>query len=151
MSTTGRWILLGVVFFSMLSFSFVRAQTEPTEVSLTIKNSFNQNGCYFVFLSDNSHFKIKQVLIQQGTGWFGKNTYFDPTSSWLIGDPVSIQRTGEQDWPFQIINLHTQESAFADLVNFEAEENNRMQDTLKDLLKVLKEMQSDLSAIKNAM
>lgn len=158
MSTTGRWILLGVVFFSMLSFSFVKAQTESTEDSLTIKSRFFQGNRHFVFLSDNSQFvvKIDRILIQEKTSWFGmdKYDYFNPTSSWLIGDPVSIKRTGEQDWPFQITNLQTQESAFADVVNLEAEKSNRMQnmqDTLEGLLKVLKEIQSDLSAIKSAI
>lgn len=148
MNTLVRSILLGFVFFSMLPFLLVKVQAEPTEVSLTVKSSFCLDDQYYVCLSDNSHFVLNKVLIHKGSGWFGVDKYGNPAASWLIGDPVSIQRTGEYEWPFQIVNLYTQQDAFAALVNFEARNYERMQDKLRDLLNVLKEIQNDLSIIK---
>lgn len=148
MNTLGRSILLRFVFFSMLSFFSVKVQAEPTEVSLTVKSSFCLDDQYYVCLSDNSHFVLNKVLIHKGSGWFGVDKYGNPAASWLIGDSVSIQRTGEYEWPFQIVNLYTQQGAFAALVNFEARNYERMQDRLRDLLNVLKEIQNDLSVIK---
>lgn len=144
---TLRRLLLGVVFFSMLSLH-MKVQAESTEVSLTVKSSFCLDDQYYVCLSDNSHFVLNKVLIHKGSGWFGVDKYGNPAASWLIGDPVSIQRTGEYEWPFQIVNLYTQQGAFAALVNFEARNYERMQDRLRDLLNVLKEIQNDLSMIK---
>ncbi|MCL6756172.1 MAG: hypothetical protein M3A24_03310 [Candidatus Rhabdochlamydia oedothoracis] len=63
MNTLGRLILLGVVFFSMLSFLLVKVQAEPTEASLTVKNSFCLDDQYYVCLNDNSHFILNKVLI----------------------------------------------------------------------------------------
>ncbi|QZA59030.1 hypothetical protein [Candidatus Rhabdochlamydia porcellionis] len=148
MNTLRRSILLGFVFFSMLSFFSARVQAEPAEVSLTVKSSFCLDDQYYVCLSDNSHFVLNKVLIHKGSGWFGVDKYGNPAASWLIGDPVSIQRTGEYDWPFQIVNLYTQQGAFATLVNFEARNYERIQDRLRDLLNVLKGIQNDLSVIK---
>lgn len=142
---TLRRILLGVVFFSMLS---LKAQAEPVEIPLTVKSSFCLDDQYYVCLSDNSHFVLNKILLHKGSGWFGVDKYGNPAASWLIGDPVSIQRTGEYEWPFQIVNLHTQQGAFASLVNFEVRNYERMQDKLRDLVNILKEMQTDLSIIK---
>lgn len=143
-----RRLLLGFVFFSMLSFSHRKVQAEPTEISLTVKSSFCLDFQYYVCLSDNSHFVLNKVLIHKGSGWFDADKYGNPAASWLIGDPVSIQRTGNYDWPFQIINLYTQQSAPASLVDFEARNYERMQDRLRDLLSALREIKNDLSTIK---
>jgi len=144
---TLRRLLLGAIFFSMLSFLHRQVQAEPID-SLTVKSSFCLDDQYYVCLSDNSHFVLNKVLIHKGSGWFGVDKYGNPAASWLIGDPVSIQRTGDYEWPFQIVNLYTQQGAFAALVNFEARNYERMQDRLRDLLNVLKEIQNDLSMIK---
>lgn len=144
-----RKLLLGINFFSMLFFLHAKAQAEPTEVSLTVKSSFCLDDQYYVCLSDNSHFVLNKVLIHKGSGWFGVDKYGNPAASWLIGDPVSIQRTGEYEWPFQIVNLYyPEQGAFAALVNFEARNYERMQDRLRDLLNILKEIQNDLSVIR---
>ncbi len=147
MNTLRRGILLGVIFFNILSFH-MKVQAEPTEISLTVKSSFCLDDQYYVCLSDNSHFVLNKALIHKGSGWFEVDKYGNPAASWLIGDPISIQRTGEYEWPFQIVNLYTQQGAFAALVNFEARNYERMQDRLRDVLNVLKEMQNDLSNIK---
>ncbi len=141
-------ILSGIIFLNVLSLLPIKAEAEPTESSLTVKNSFCIEDQYYICLSDNSHFVLNKVLIHKGSGWFGVDKYGNPAASWLVGDPITIERTGEYEWPFHIVNLYAKQGALASSVNFEARNCERMHDRLRDLLIVLKEIQSDLSTIK---
>ncbi len=141
-------ILSGIIFLNILPLLLIKVEAEPTEFSLTVKNSFCIEDQYYICLSDNSYFVLNKILIHKGSGWFGVDKYGNPAASWLVGDPVTIERTGEYEWPFHIINAYAKQGALAMSVNFEARNSERMNDRLRDLLIVLKEIQSDLSAIK---
>lgn len=148
MNTLRNLILSGMLFLNVLPLLSTKVEAESTEFSLTVKNSFCIEDQYYICLSDNSHFILNKVLIHKGSGWFGVDKYGNPAASWLVGDPVTIERTGEYEWPFHIINLCAKQGALATSVNFEARNCERMHDRLRDLLVVLKEIQGDLSAIK---
>ncbi|MGL4539815.1 MAG: hypothetical protein ACRCU0_02405 [Candidatus Rhabdochlamydia sp.] len=141
-------ILSGIIFLNILPLFLIKVEAEPTEFSLTVKNSFCIEDQYYICLSDNSYFVLNKILIHKGSGWFGVDKYGNPAASWLVGDPVTIERTGEYEWPFHIVNAYAKQGALAMSVNFEARNSERMNDRLRDLLIVLKEIQSDLSAIK---
>ncbi|MGL5263334.1 MAG: hypothetical protein ACRDAI_01980 [Candidatus Rhabdochlamydia sp.] len=141
-------ILSGIIFLNILPLLLIKVEAEPTEFSLTVKNSFCIEDQYYICLSDNSYFVLNKILIHKGSGWFGVDKYGNPAASWLVGDPVTIERTGEYEWPFHIVNAYAKQGALAMSVNFEARNSERMNDRLRDLLIVLKEIQSDLSAIK---
>ncbi|MGB7128699.1 MAG: hypothetical protein WBD50_06405 [Candidatus Rhabdochlamydia sp.] len=66
-----RRLLLGVVFFSMLSFLHRKVQAEPTD-SLTVKSSFCLDDQYYVCLSDNSHFVPRLSSLCNNCGYFSK-------------------------------------------------------------------------------
>ncbi|MGL5626829.1 MAG: hypothetical protein ACRDDW_04865 [Candidatus Rhabdochlamydia sp.] len=142
-------ILSGIIFLNILPLLLIKVEAEPTEFSLTVKNSFCIEDQYYICLSDNSYFVLNKILIHKGSGWFGVDKYGNPAASWLVGDPVTIERTGEYEWPFHIVNAYAKQGALAMSVNFEARNSERMNDRLRDLLIVLKEIQSDLSAIKH--
>lgn len=148
MNTLRSLIVSGVIFLHALPFLSSKVEAETTEIVLAVKNSFCLDNQYYICLSDNSHFVLSKVLIHKASGWFDADKYGNPAANWLIGDPVAIERTGEYEWPFHIVNLHTKQGALANSVNFEARNYERMHDRLRDLLHVLKEMQSDISAIK---
>lgn len=148
MNTLTKFILSGMIFLNALLLLPIKVEAASTEFSLTVKNSFCIEDQYYICLSDNSHFILNKILVHKGSGWFGVDKYGNPAASWLVGDAVAIERTGEYEWPFRIINLYAEQGALAMSVNFEARNCERMHDRLRDLLIVLKEIQSDLSAIK---
>lgn len=141
-------ILVGFTFLHALPVFSLEASSFEKESALTVKSSFSINGEYYVCLNDGSCFALNKILICKRSGWFSTDKYGNPAANWLVGDPVNIERTGEYDLPFNIVNLCTKQSALARSFNFEVRHYERMHDGLRDLLYVLKEIQNDISVIK---
>lgn len=141
-------ILLGIVFLSALPIFSFELEAASKESTLTVKSSFSMDNQYYICLSDGSCFVLSKILTCKASGWFSADKYGNPAANWLPGDPVNIERRGEYDWPFNIINLCTDQSALASSFNFEVRHYEQMHDGLRDLLHVLKEIQNDISAIK---
>lgn len=85
--------------------------SDPATGVLTITESFTYKNSYYLTLNDGSCFTLKEIVVEKG--WLGIEKYGNPAAAWLINDRIVINRIGGFEFPFQLVNLDTQEEALA--------------------------------------
>jgi len=89
----------------------------PAPMASKINENYTYKGAFYLELDNGARFMLQKGVVQKATSWFGTDIYGNPAIHWMIGDRVSINRTGGYEFPFQIVNLETNEEAFGVLVN----------------------------------
>lgn len=128
------------LFLLLLPFSTLVA--DPDSTTYFVEESFVSDGNCYLKLEGQQCFLIEKVLLRKASGWFDSDEYGSPCVRWLRGDRVSIYRSERYDFPFQIMNLQTDEMAWGIGVNFEREQFDK-------ILAALNEISNDQRRLKN--
>lgn len=83
----------------------------------TISENYSFKSNYYISLDDDSSYILKKVVISKAAHWFESDVYGNPAAHWMKGDRVIVNRTGDFSFPFQLINLETNEEAFGSYIN----------------------------------
>jgi hypothetical protein len=144
MSALRALIVMVVVLLTQASPAFANGTSSE---DLTLIESFEYKDNYYIKLSNNSYFLLQKILLHKATGWFERDKYGNPAAGWLIGDPMAIGRTGSYEFPFKIVNLHTQEEAFGVYVNFHMQSLEEIMNTLQQIIDSQQRIQNRLNSL----
>lgn len=123
------------------------AAAAPGDSTPVILESFAYKNSYYLALSDGSRFSLKAILLEKG-GWFSPAKYGNPAAHWVINDRVAINRVEGFEFPFQLVNLETQEEALAAYYNPHMEGLENIQTLFQQIMDSFQKQNIELTVIK---
>lgn len=133
-------------FCSMALCTSLAADESQSQQTLT--GNFAYNDDYYLTLSNGSSFSVQKIIIKKASGWFDKDEMGNPAAGWLVGDTISIERTGDYHFPFRLINLVASQDLRAVSVDIDMKAYEDLSKQWQKITRCLEEIKKNVANVK---